>query len=60
MEYDGVQANPVQETQTGSELVQLIEYRSSNFDDSEFSGVGRMVARAKNPQVSFDFTFGTE
>jgi hypothetical protein len=59
MENDGVETDTGEEGKRVGDFVKLIKYSSSNFDDSEFCGVGRVGRRRENAEVSLHLALGS-
>ena len=60
MEDNGVKTHAVEEAKTESKLLEIIEDRTTNFDDSKFGRLGRVRGRRKDAKVTLHFTFRTE
>lgn len=59
MEDDGVQSDTVQETETQSKLIKLVENGTAYLDHSELGGLRRMRRRREDTQVALYLTLCT-
>ena len=60
MEDDGVEPNAVQEAQTQSQFIELREDSTSNLDNGEFGGLGRVRRGRENSEVALDLALGSD
>ena len=60
MEDDGVEPHAVQEAQTQRQLIDLREDSTSNLDNGEFGGLGRVRRGRENSEVALDLALGSD
>ena len=60
MDDDRIQADTIEKTETKSEFVQLLQYSTADFDDSEFCWMRGIGGRGEYAKVALDLAFGPD
>lgn len=60
MQYHRIETDAIEEAQTEREIIQLIQYSSSDLDDSELGGLAWVGRGREYTKITFDFALGTD